>query len=376
MFQAECTEVRDQGRNFRRIADEEFPEVLDFLDYFLPESLKFHQTLLTHYWEHLWDFHFYVANDWPEQPICLHFPGMTKSPHGSFNESLGVFCPKGQLDLLQLVWKEDVLIDWSKPLYINFVHNDIAEELSRLYEDTGTIERVVGDLFICPDPQQPYNARSEDEEDPDVEVMPLRAEHAEFIHNLYPANDMECQQIFRLLIKSMTGCGVFVKGDLAAWMVQSYYGAMFSMQTMPQYRRKGYGTRLVRYLTKWVADRGYKPFVVIRPENEASQSLYKKLGFKKLYQMVRMTFTPTSWQEEPEAEVPKEEQRGDPLHPRVRSDGCLPAEDDADAIADEPEEEEDAAPSEDEPADEEEIRTSEEWRLPTRNNEITRSIIR
>ncbi|KAF7399081.1 hypothetical protein HZH68_007673 [Vespula germanica] len=51
------------------------------------------------------------------------------------------------------------------------------------------------------------------------------------------------------------------------------------------------------YLTKRVAERGYNPFVVIRPENEASQSLYKKLGFRKLFQTVRMIFTPLSWQE-------------------------------------------------------------------------------
>lgn len=36
---------------------------------------------------------------------------------------------------------------------------------------------------------------------------------------------------------------------------------------------------------------------MIRPENEASQSLYKKLGFVKLYQTVRMTFTPSTWQD-------------------------------------------------------------------------------
>lgn len=50
-------------------------------------------------------------------------------------------------------------------------------------------------------------------------------------------------------------------------------------------------------MTKTVADRGYSPFVVIRPENEASQSLYKKLGFNKFYQMVRMTFIPDTWRE-------------------------------------------------------------------------------
>jgi len=52
-----------------------------------------------------------------------------------------------------------------------------------------------------------------------------------------------------------------------------------------------------RYLTKRVAEKGYYPFVVIRPENEASQSLYKKLGFRRLYQLVRMIFMPFTWQE-------------------------------------------------------------------------------
>nr|XP_031847991.1 uncharacterized protein LOC116433723 isoform X2 [Nomia melanderi] len=223
---------------------------------------------------------------------------MTLSPHGLLYESVGVFCPNDRLELLKLLRDEDVLIDWSKPLYINFVHHDIAEELERLYEDTGTIERVVGDVFVCQNTEElDEKLDPEEESDPDVQVLPLKAEHAEAIHELYPANDMECHEIFLRLIGSLPAAGVFVKDCLAAWMVQSYYGAMFSMQTKPQYRRKGYGTKLARYLTKRVAERGYQPFVVIRPENEASQSLYKKLGFVKLYQTVRMTFTPSTWQD-------------------------------------------------------------------------------
>jgi predicted RecB family endonuclease len=41
-----------------------------------------------------------------------------------------------------------------------------------------------------------------------------------------------------------------------------------------------------------VIKRGYKPFVVIRHENEASKSLYKKLGFEKEFEMARIVFTP------------------------------------------------------------------------------------
>ncbi|XP_011494789.1 PREDICTED: uncharacterized protein LOC105359795 isoform X2 [Ceratosolen solmsi marchali] len=293
----ECSDALERGRNFRLLAADELPQLLDFLATYLPVSLKFHQTLLTYMRKNVWEFHFYVANNWPEVPVSLHFPGMTLSSHGLLYESVGVFCPNDRLECLQLLLDEDALISWDKPLYINFVHSEIADELTRLYEGHGTVERVLGDVWACDEPEKTELRDDEVTDDVDVKVLPLRAEHAEGIHELYPANDMECHELFLRLIKNLSAAGVFANGSLAAWMVQSYYGAMFSMQTKPEFRRKGYGTKLARFLTKRVAENGYKPFVVIRPENEASQSLYKKLGFRKLYTIVRMTFVPEVWQE-------------------------------------------------------------------------------
>lgn len=40
-------------------------------------------------------------------------------------------------------------------------------------------------------------------------------------------------------------------------------------------------------------ERGYTPFVVIRPENDASRNLYTKLGYKKAFETVRVTLQPT-----------------------------------------------------------------------------------
>lgn len=40
---------------------------------------QFHQTLKTYLNDRVWDFHFYVAKNWPDQPVILHFPGMTKT---------------------------------------------------------------------------------------------------------------------------------------------------------------------------------------------------------------------------------------------------------------------------------------------------------
>lgn len=91
---------------------------------------------------------------------------------------------------------------------------------------------------------------------------------------------------------------MFCSGELAAWMVQSYYGAMFSMQTRPEFRRRGYGILLAKKLMNLVTERGYIPYVVIRPENDASKSLYTKLGFRKIYQTARVVFKPYNIAEE------------------------------------------------------------------------------
>lgn len=127
----------------------------------------------------------------------------------------------------------------------------------------------------------------------DAEMLQLTPEHAPTIHEYYPANQMESVEVFKRLIEKLPSYGVFSSsGELAAWMIQSYYGAMFSMQTKPDFRRKGYGIYLAKYLTKVVTDRGYLPFVVIRPENDASKGLYTKLGFKKHFETVRAILLP------------------------------------------------------------------------------------
>lgn len=53
-----------------------------------------------------------------------------------------------------------------------------------------------------------------------------------------------------------------------------------------------YGIYLAQNLARLVIKRGYKPFVVIRHENEASKSLYTKLGFVREYEMARIVWTP------------------------------------------------------------------------------------
>lgn len=53
-----------------------------------------------------------------------------------------------------------------------------------------------------------------------------------------------------------------------------------------------YGIYLAQNLARLVIKRGYKPFVVIRHENDASRSLYAKLGFEKVFDMARIKLFP------------------------------------------------------------------------------------
>ncbi|KAK6638638.1 hypothetical protein RUM43_006905 [Polyplax serrata] len=282
-------ELLPEGKNFRLVAKEELPEILNVLEKYLLESLKFHQTVKTYLKDCVWEFHFYVSKDWPNDPICLHFPGMTSSPNGLLYESFSVFCPKSRLDLLSLLEEENILLDWSKPIYLNFTHTSITERLESFYETIGTVEKVIGDVYMCEEPKRDGEPENVQE---GFEIRQLKLEDVGTIHELYPANDMEAVSVFEKLIIRLPAFGVFCSGELAAWMVQSYYGAMFSMQTRPEFRRRGYGILLARKLMNLVIERGYLPYVVIRPENDASKSLYTKLGFRKIYQTARVVFKP------------------------------------------------------------------------------------
>ncbi|XP_056636831.1 uncharacterized protein LOC130445290 [Diorhabda sublineata] len=288
-------EVLSEGKNFKLVNESELPDLVDFLANYLPDSIKFHQTLKTYLKDRVWDFHFYVTKTWPEQAVILHFPGMTRTPNNKLYESFSVFCPCDQLDNIKLLTEEDVLIDWTQPIYLNFTHAKIMEKLEEIYSEKGTMEKLYGEVYGLMD-----DGIQNEEDDGDVtifaedaEMLQLSPEHAQMIHDLYPANHMECVEVFEKLIKKLPCYGIFSNTmELAAWMVQSYYGAMFSMQTLPEFRRKGYGLILAKYLTKLVKERGYIPFVVIRPENNASKGLYAKLGFKKYFETVRAILRP------------------------------------------------------------------------------------
>lgn len=63
-------------------------------------------------------------------------------------ESFGIFCPSNELQHLDLIFTEDILINWSKPVYMNFTHCRIMERIEDFYAHKGTIEKLYGDVHV------------------------------------------------------------------------------------------------------------------------------------------------------------------------------------------------------------------------------------
>ncbi|XP_050101063.1 uncharacterized protein LOC126581444 [Anopheles aquasalis] len=284
------------GKNFVIVKEYELEGMMKILQNYFPYSLKFHETIKTYLNDRVWHFQFYRAKTWPDDPICLHFPGCTYTPDNRTNESVGIFCPPDKLERMELIKDEDILFDWNSPIYMNFTHVGIMRTMEEIFREKvkGKLDgHIYGDIYVheCPnDLDLPLEPLASNE----VIMKPLCINDVKDIHDLYPASDIESLELFNKLVHQLPGFGVFNLSDneLAAWSLQSYYGGMFSMQTKPKFRRKGYGIQVAKSLTKLVIQRGYIPFVVIRPENDASRGLYTKLGFRKAFESVRGTFLP------------------------------------------------------------------------------------
>lgn len=74
-------------------------------------------------------------------------------PNGKLYESFTVFCPKERLELLELIEKESILIDWDQPLYMNFTHKAIMDRIEEFYSARGGVmEKIAGDIYVLEDP--------------------------------------------------------------------------------------------------------------------------------------------------------------------------------------------------------------------------------
>lgn len=99
----------------------------------------------------VWQFYFYVSKNWPDEEVCLHFPGCTLTPNRNIYESFGIFCPLDALEGVELIRGEDVLFDWSMPMYLNYTHVNIVDRIQDFFATIGNVKRIEGEVYVCND---------------------------------------------------------------------------------------------------------------------------------------------------------------------------------------------------------------------------------
>lgn len=72
-------------------------------------------------------------------------------PNSHTYESVTIFCPSERAELVDLLTSEDILLDLTQPLYLNFTHEAIVQRFEKRYE---AHDKITGDVYVCDKPPE------------------------------------------------------------------------------------------------------------------------------------------------------------------------------------------------------------------------------
>ncbi|CAB3376460.1 Hypothetical predicted protein [Cloeon dipterum] len=120
---------------------------------------------------------------------------------------------------------------------------------------------------------------------PNVRVGPLDKCHVGIVCKYWPHYSPDYLNVVEKMIELNPSCGVFVKNEdgseeLAAMILQSEYGGLGILQTVPEHRRKGYALIALRHQTRTLGKAGINVHCHVIVKNFNSIELFKKSGLK------------------------------------------------------------------------------------------------
>lgn len=112
------------------------------------------------------------------------------------------------------------------------------------------------------------------------DIRPLRPEHAQEAASHYGLFDDGGAYIAER-IRAGRMWGIFEEDRLAGFIGTHTEGSMGMLEVLPDYRRRGYGIALERFLIAWQLSQGWIPFGHVIDGNEASAHLQRKAGLTR-----------------------------------------------------------------------------------------------
>ncbi|XP_017771660.1 PREDICTED: uncharacterized protein LOC108559041 [Nicrophorus vespilloides] len=193
---------------------------------------------------------------------------------------LFMFTLDNKCEKLYKALKETKKIDWNNMIQFYFVHREHCPIIYRVIKelqlpityDTKTDlwwlprEKALKFQIDCP---------------PEVYIGPLKPYHAPLINSIWPHRFPGSEGYLTTFIKMNGGRGLFLKSNdkLVAWVLKNQLGTLVVLQTLHDYKRKGYGSLVTAALSREIAEEGHNVIGTVLVNNSASQAMFKKLGF-------------------------------------------------------------------------------------------------
>lgn len=116
----------------------------------------------------------------------------------------------------------------------------------------------------------------------DVYVQSLERCHAQIVFDYWPYNKITSVGAIATEIDCFPSAGAYLKAtdELIAWMMFYPPNGMSRLYVLEKYRRKGYASLVIRYLSKRFAQAGFLPTVNVDLGSTGPTELYKSLGFQ------------------------------------------------------------------------------------------------
>ncbi|KMY88896.1 uncharacterized protein LOC6731424 [Drosophila simulans] len=118
-------------------------------------------------------------------------------------------------------------------------------------------------------------------------VAYLTSNHADLVDKHWAYRSADSMTLIRGFMENNLAAGVFdIQGQPLAWCLRSPHGSLSNLHVLSSHRRMGLGSLAVRFMAHEIKLKGSEVLATVVPENEGSQKMFEKLGFKpinKLY---------------------------------------------------------------------------------------------
>ncbi|KAF4529171.1 hypothetical protein B566_EDAN016395 [Ephemera danica] len=193
-----------------------------------------------------------------------------------------VYAREGTEELLKSLLRETKCIPWNKISRIRGVNRNVAEILKCVISEATGKEPNEFRLHMYYMPTTKA-AQLEISNIDGMDIRRLEETHTDDVCVLWSSFSESYRPVMKAVLQYNDSVGVFLGERLVSMVLEAEYGAIGSLETLPEHRRRGYGSCALRYLTRKIGQDGKIPFLHIKENNDVSLYIISKIGYLFAY---------------------------------------------------------------------------------------------